>query len=388
MRREAGFSLLEMLVAMAIMMTVTGAVFALMDPSQGAFRTQPEVADLQQRLRVGEDTLFKDLVMAGGGAYEGQMSGSLVYRFAPVLPFRQGSSNDDPPGTFATDRLTLMYVPSTMAQTTLAKHGPDLRSAEIQVEPEPQCPPGNPPNSLCGFSIGMVVMMYDDSGHYDTFTITNVQDPALHIQHNSDTLSYTGYQDGKTKIVQVASFNYFLNTTTHQLMLYDGSLNPDIPVVDNVVGLTFEYYGDPQPPSMKVPLAATVNAPGPFTTYGPTPDVLVGENCVFFNDGSPTLASRLATLGPAGSGLVKLTAAELTDGPWCPDDANPKRWDADLLRIRKIGVTLRVQSAVAALRGPASTLFAVGGTSRGGTRFVPDQEIRFQVTPRNLNLGR
>jgi hypothetical protein len=64
------------------------------------------------------------------------------------------------------------------------------------------------------------------------------------------------------------------------------------------------------------------------------------------------------------------------------------RWDADLLRIRKVAVTIRVQAAVAALRGPASTLFTHGGTSRGGNKWAPDQEVRFQVTPRNLNLGR
>ena len=93
-------------------------------------------------------------------------------------------------------------------------------------------------------------------------------------------------------------------------------------------------------------------------------------------------------MAPPGSGLVKLTAAQLKDGPWCPTAASVNRWDADLLRVRKIGVTLRVQAANAALRGPAGTLFARGGTSRGGDRFVPDQEIHFEISPRNLNLGR
>ena len=60
------------------------------------------------------------------------------------------------------------------------------------------------------------------------------------------------------------------------------------------------------------------------------------------------------------------------------------RWDADLLRIRKIGVTLRVQAANAAMRGPASVLFAHGGTSRSGNRWLPDLQVRFEVTPRNL----
>jgi hypothetical protein len=49
---------------------------------------------------------------------------------------------------------------------------------------------------------------------------------------------------------------------------------------------------------------------------------------------------------------------------------------------------LRVQAALTALRGPASALFAHGGTSRGGHQWVPDLEVRFQVSPRNLNVPR
>ena len=86
--------------------------------------------------------------------------------------------------------------------------------------------------------------------------------------------------------------------------------------------------------------------------------------------------------------IVPLTAGELTDGPWRPDAANANRWDADLLRIRKVGVTLRVEAALGALRGPAGVLFSNGGSSRSANRWAPDQEIRFQVSPRNMNLAR
>jgi hypothetical protein len=391
MRNEAGFSLLEMTFAVAVMLAVTASVFGMMNPAQGSFQAQPEVSDMQQRLRVGADTLYKDLVMAGNGAYQGSMSGSFLYYFAPVLPFRQGSLSDDPPGTYRTDVITLMYVPPTIAQTTLADHGPSLVSAEIGVNKEANCPPSD---DLCGFKEGMTVLMYDDSGNYDVFTITNVQENALHLQHNNDSLTYTGY-NSNTKIVQASYFEYYLKTDnatkTYQLMFYDGGLTPDVPLVDNVTGLTFEYYGEPQPPTMKKTLS---DPTGPWTTYGPKPSLVAvapyaaGENCVFINDGSPTPAPRLATLGGAGTCLVKLTAAQLTDGPWCPNATSVNRWDADLLRIRKIGVTLRVQAANSALRGPASTLFSHGGSSNGGNTWVPDQEIRFQVSPRNLNLGR
>jgi prepilin-type N-terminal cleavage/methylation domain-containing protein len=381
--REHGFSLLEMVVSMSIMLAVTAGVFTVMNPAQGSFQAQPEVADMQQRLRVASDTLYKDMVMAGGGAYQGQRSGSLIQFFAPVMPYRNGSMLDDPAGTYKTDTITLMYVPPTMSQTGLADKGPDLNSAEIGVKEQPGCPQGDP---LCGFKEGMTVMMYDDSGNFDTFTITQVQpNGQLHIQHNEDKLTYTGYDKDTTKIVQARNVVYYLNAATSQLMYYDGTRNPDVPVVDNVVGLTFEYYGDPQPPTVKNPTAASSTW---VTTYGPKPK-LNTANCVF--DASNQPVPQLATLGAASSGLVKLTAAQLNGsdgGPWCPNNASSNRYDADLLRIRKIAVTVRVQAALATLRGPASVLFTRGGSSQGGSRWVPDQEIRFQVTPRNLNLGR
>jgi hypothetical protein len=109
------------------------------------------------------------------------------------------------------------------------------------------------------------------------------------------------------------------------------------------------------------------------------------ENCVFTGEVPPR--PKLATMGGRGA-LVRLGRAELTDGPWCPDEANPNRWDADLLRIRKVAITLRLQSAVAALRGPAGVLFAHGGTSVDANRWVPDQTVRFDVSPRNLNFDR
>src|SRR5262245_57000093 len=95
----------------------------------------------------------------------------------------------------------------------------------------------------------------------------------------------------------------------------------------------------------------------------------------------------LAMLGSADS-LVPLGAAAFTDGPWCPDAVNPNRFDADLLRIRRIAVALRVESAAASLRGPAGPLFARAGTSSSAHSLLPDREIHFDVTPRNLSLRR
>jgi hypothetical protein len=388
LRKSDGFTLMEMLIATGIMVAVTAATFALMNPAQGTFAAQPEVMDMQQRLRVGVDTLRRELLMTGGGAYSGSMTGSLGNYFSPILPFRVGNVNADAPGTFFTDRITLLYVPTTPAQTSISQPMP-VNSSELKVNDEPGCPKSD---ALCGFKQGMVVLIMDDSGAWDTFTVTEVQSPALHIQHRGSGLNKS-YGAG-SYITQVNMYTYWLKTDTvsgtYQLMRYDGD-QTDTPVVDNVVGLSFEYYGEPSPPQLRPGLS-------PPTTYGPKPPALgvdnagdvwgAGENCVFTVAANGTQVPRLDWLGDGNDGLIKLTQSQLTDGPWCPDAADPGRYDADLLRIRKVKVTLRVQASDVKFRGAAGALFKYGGRLQSSQMFLPDQEIKFDVSPRNLNLGR
>jgi Tfp pilus assembly protein PilW len=390
---QQGFSLLEAVIATALMVLITASIFTVMHPAQGAFAAEPEVADMQQRLRVAADTLSKDLIMAGAGAYQGVQAGSLGYYFPSVLPFRQGATNDDPPGTFATDRITIIYVPSTTAQTTL---GADLSGATTTFTPAvesdcPMDPATGLPARLCGFAKDQTVLVYDDSGSYNLFTITTVADSTatLTVKKPGEANSTT-FAAG-SKIVEASNHTYYLKSDVpndiYQLMHYDGTSNSAVPVVDNVVGLEFDYYGDAQPPIVRKSLSEV-----PATTYGPKPSAVAVapwgafENCLFSPGAIP--APKLPVLGAGTPALVRLTSAQLTDGPFCPNDTNGNRWDADLLRIRKIGVTLRVRTPVAALRGPAGVLFTHGGTSAGGFKWVPDQELYFEVSPRNLNLGR
>jgi Tfp pilus assembly protein PilW len=328
--RDTGFSLLELTIALGLTLAVTTAIFTMMQPAHGASVMQPEAADLQQRLRVAVDTLTRDLMMAGAGAYVGGHTGPLNGTFAPVLPFRRGAVGSDPAGTFKSDTITLIHVPTTAAQTTLTA---DVvpGSATLQVAPRAGCAAGV---NLCGFSAGMTVLAYDAAGAFQALTVAAVVDSGsqLRTTGSPSTLFRTGMP-----VVEALVHTYYLNAAaqTFQLIQYDGTENADVPVLDHVVGLTFEYYGDPMLP-----------------------------------------------------GLTPVTAAELTDGPWRPDGASPDRWDADLLRIRSVGVTVRVEAALAALRGPAGLLFTNGGTAREASRWIPDQEIRFRVSPRNLNLRR
>jgi len=208
----------------------------------------------------------------------------------------------------------------------------------------------------------MEVIIFDTSGNFDVFTITEVQNSAGHLQHRGEDLTYP-YQPGAS-VPQLRSLTFYLDPINKQLRQYDGAAT-DVPLVDNVVDLRFDYFGDPNPPLKPKP------APGI-------------DNCLY--DAAGNYDAGMATLTPDEGSLASLPYTMLNDGPWCGGGAN--RYDADMLRVRKVRVTLRMQVANAALRGSDRQLFMNPGGSVQGQKYVPDYTMRFDVSPRNLNLAR
>jgi len=372
---QAGYSLIELLISSAIMITITGAIFSLVNPSQGTAQTAPEISDLQQRSRVGSDVLFNELIMSGAGTYQGPVRGALVNFFAPIMPRRVGRISPDPTvgnGSYRTDTITLAYIPNTYSQTTISQPMPNV-SAELKVTNQPNCPGGDP---LCGFEEGMEVIIFDTSGNFDTFTITQVQDDAAHLQHRGQDLSYP-YDTGAS-VTQVRRNVYYWcrpnsdrlcpggDAAASQLRQYDGA-NTDVPLVDHVVGVTFDYFGDTNPP------------------LAPKPPLGV-ENCLYDAAGG---FKNLPVLPADEGSLARLSSTLLSDATGngiC--GAGSSEYDPDLLRIRKVRVTLRVQVAAASLRGANTLLFRNPGNARESAKQVPDFIVSFEVTPRNLNLTR
>ena len=389
-RSSGGFSLLELLVALAITTLVVSAVFAMLDPAAGAFQTQPESADVQQRLRASSDAIYGDLLAAGsvpaiaGGA---RMS---VTPAAAIFPMRIGRRNPDAPQTFNGSRIAFWSVSPSAAQTALASPLAGA-SGSTTLAAGPGCPDGDP---SCGFRSGMTVAVFGRAGAWDLFSVTAVQGNTLTLQHNLRDSS-TIYPAADTTIAEVTARTYFFKddraSGAAQLMRYDGAGGADVPVIEHVADLRFDYFGDAEPPAI---VLGTDAAAPPRVTYGPSlPEAGVqpttyppGENCAFARTADGALTSRLSQLA-AGSVLVPLSATVLTDGPWCPDATSPNRYDADLLRVRQVVVTVTIEAAVSALRGPAGPLFTRAGTARG-TRLVPDRVARLAIAPRALNLGR
>jgi hypothetical protein len=357
LRSEAGYSIIELLVSSAIMITITGAIFSLVNPSQGTSQVVPEISDLQQRMRVGTDVIFKELLMAGAGPYQGPVRGSLINFFAPILPRRTGHIAPDPWNQFKSDAVTTTYIPNTYSQTTIYPKSMPPNSNELKVADQPNCPNGE---QLCGFKEGMDVIIFDTSGHFDTFVITKVQDSAGHLQHQGVDLSHEYAVGASVTIVE--SNSYYLDRNTNQLM-QDSGLTVT-PLVDNVVDLRFDYFGDPTPPTTPKPELGTAN-------------------CLYDAAGNMTV---LPTLTATEGSLAPLPKAILEDGPWCGSGGNT--FDVDLMRVRKLRVTMRMQVATASLRGANALLFRKPGSALESARQVPDYTVTFEVTPRNLNLTR
>ena len=382
-----GFSVVELLVAMAITLVVTAATLSLMGPAHDAFQVQPETADLHQRIRVGIDALQRDLLMAGAGMYASGDVGPLHQAIAPMMPYQAFGVGADPSrGTyFRTDAVSLLFVPTTASQTRLSTPMA-AGSLSISIENPATCPAPTR-TQVCGLAVGDQVLIFDRAGEWEVFTVDRVDgSPVLALKGQTPSRGFAA----RSNVAEATAVSYALKADAaagaFQLVRADGS-DPAQPLLDHVVKLQFRYFGDADPPHV----IDDTEMP-PSASYGPSPPPPdqsftvwpAGENCTFaVVDGHHQ--TRLATLGASGS-LVEIPPTLLTDGPWCPDVGARNRFDADLLRIRRLSVTLRVQTAVASLRGPAGLLFTHGGLSRAAGRTVPDIEIQFDVTPRNLNL--
>ncbi len=392
---NAGVTLVELAVSMAVTLVLAGALLALVTTVQTTAAAQAEAGDLQQRLRAALHVMADDLLNAGAGLDRTSMAGPLVQTFPPIVPYRRGQMGDDARAGvfFRPDVLSLVYVASSVPQAEVAM-AVDL-GGRLRVDLRPNCGP-LAPTAVCGFVERMRVMLFEPSGAHDLLTVEAVAGATLELSYRGPLSS--AYARGTAVLAHAASHTYGMrpdpDSGIPQLTQYDGFLT-ERPVADHVVGVWFEYLGEPEPPRLR-PGADPGVTPPPWTTYGPAPPPVgiddastswgAGENCTFvLRDGRH--APRLETLGPPGD-LVPLPAGLFGDGPWCPDDAAPGLFDADVLRVRQVRIRVRVEAAARAMRGARGALFWRAGAASRAAVLLPDQEAVLDIVPRNLAAGR
>ena len=385
-RPPAGFTLVELLVAMALTGVALGLAVLLLRPASEAFCAMPEAVDAQQRLRVAVRSLVEGIGLAGAGPSQG-WGARAQPTWPPVLPCRFKGS---PPGMLAggcarDDAITILGVDLAAPQAILAE---DLASANapMRLAPLSACALSR---AECRMHEGSRALVADGTGAWDIVSVTAVSEDGTIVDHAGMPLSRAYTAGAIVSEAGSAAFSIQNDSASGAPQLrraFDGAA--DMPVVDHVTAMRFEYFGEPLAPQV----LDDADIERRRTSYGPLPPPagadnsldtwMPGENCLFSREAGQPVA-RLAARPVDESGLARLPMAALADGPWCPDSASPNRFDGDLLRVRLVRLTLRVQAASVSARGADPQLFSRPGTARDAGRLVPDLEVRVDVALRN-----
>ena len=354
MKEGRGFSLVEVLISTAISLSATLIACRLAAGAQTNWRVTAARVDLQQRARAATDMLSRALLEAGAGPQGGPAYGPLSRYLPATLPRRVGLRGAQAFDEVQRDSFTAIRVLADATHATLALPMPPGSTA-MELAAVAGCPV-----PTCGFTEGSTAMLIDPDGSYDTFTVTDVGATSL-------TVRPRGAGSGRTHrvgspVLSIDSSSFFVAPSTFILHRYDGDAS-DVPAIDDVVAMDVRYYGATQPPGWPRPPAGEAN-------------------CLYDAGGAYQSALMPALAGVGG--LVELTDAMLSDGPWCGSGGT--RFDADLLRVRRIRITVRLQASDPAVRGSDRQRFANPGPATQETSLVPDVTVSIDVTPRNLGL--
>jgi hypothetical protein len=347
----------EALIAAVILLAASGLLFHFTSRSERLARAQPDAADVNQRLRVAAGMIARDLTDAGAGDAHGEL-GTLAGYFPPIVPARTGAQRADPELAAFPDRISIVHVSDAGWYGRLAADLP-YAAADLPID---IATPGCPSAGVCGFSTGTRAAIFNTSGlgaGYDLFSATLA---AAGVAHGPPNPPFSqAYARASAAVVPIEQRVYYLDRATSRLMVYDG-YKTALPLADNIVHLEFAYFVDPHPASVALPADASGNC-----VYGP---------------GDPPVP-LLAPLGD--SSLVPVPLGHFEDGPYC--GLWPQRFDGDLLRIRRVRVTLRAQAGQSQVRGQGAH-FVNAGSSNSELSSVRDFEVTFDVAPRNMIAAR
>ena len=333
---------------------------------------------MQQRLRVATTVLFNDLVIAGAGTDVGANAGPLSDALPPIMPYRQARTGGDAPGTFRSDVITLVHVPSR-SQTTIASDMP-ARSASVRVNSGFGCPLTD---AACGFSGARMALIYRRRRFVRSVSDRRCSGIAARAAPPNHRLrqDLPGRQP---------------DCRGHRADLFPegrpGGRRLPVDAGRRRRQSCSTCRGPCRPDRFRVlRRSAAAHAAGAARSR-PATDVLSAgrELCRHARCARRTRCRGFPCSNPrTPSGLV--AARRLATHGWTR--GVPTRRPSTVSMPISSGFDGWLSRCGSNRRSPRcavrqAPLFFRGGTSTGGARFLPDQTIRFQVSPRNLTLAR
>jgi hypothetical protein len=370
-----GFSLVELLVAVVITVLVIAGALVVAASARSTFMVEPAAFDTARRLRESADALAGALRGAGGALSAGDGVGWLGSSVPVVWPLT--NLDETSSATFSALWILRAVAEGGGGRSLLPQPGPG--AALTLDRANGACPLTA---VVCGFDVGDAAVVFDGRGHFDVFEIALVSDALGQIMPSAPLSR--AYAAGSW-IVEARADRFGLvrqadGSHTLTRVTWAGAREP---LVDGIVELDIGVWGQREPPLLR----DAANGAG-LATYGlhpPAADAadddgywLEGEHCMAARSGGAPV-TRLADRPDEDAGLARLTPVDLADGPWCPREGWPGAFDADLFRIRRIDLRLRVEVRAAMFRGPVGRLFARAGTAADARQWVSDRSLSVSV---------
>ena len=346
-------ALAELSVTLAVILLIGGVAVALLSAPQRAVVVQAQVAELHQRARAGFSRLRRDI---GGAAVAARdPSTSALRRRASIIPTRTGRQREGPSDAadlFDPAAITVLTAGDQQYETTgsvLSRSTP-----WVMLGPGGACSDagrgGNGRSTPCGFRRDTVILVSDRTGRTDLLQVDRVDAGRVWFRMPIAASGMPSFGTGAS-LVPAVVHSYHLDMSRAQLR-YRRDWGAEVPVLDNVVGVRFRYFG-----VSDVSWSAAQD-----------PD---GEARCVLRETPDALGSEART--------VELARETLSDGPWCGGHSS---FDADLLRLRSVRVELRLDASRPGLRGARPNVFARPGYATDPHRWLSDLTARFELSLR------
>lgn len=211
---ESGFTLVELLITMAIFGIILGGILKVYDTNNYTYKVQEEVVAMNQNVRVSKMFLERDIRMAGCGLTEFAYENAIV----SSIEFDNDTTSGDP----GTDKLTVRYIDynenscSGLLPQLISEGSMPPTSRECNIQEDLDVSPydaWNQPFVCGGITYGDVgpggfvdfpiIVISPDGTRSDVLVITNVQAAGADNLQNAHQGTYNNqvlstYPEGST----------------------------------------------------------------------------------------------------------------------------------------------------------------------------------------------